>query len=165
MKNHNILIVCTGNSARSIIGEVIVSSMPGFKGYSAGTLPRGEVHPMAESVLRAKGHEVDGLRSKSWTEFAAEDAPHMELVITVCENAGHEDCPVITGDPAIVHWSLPDPLQVEEMSRIRAAFEDTYETLRKRLGKLFLLDFNTLSKQDLKTAAQAIQPLKPSVRN
>lgn len=156
MKNHNILILCTGNSARSIIGEVLVSAMPGFKGYSAGSTPRGEPHPVALAVLSAKGHDTSGLSSKSWDVFAGDDAPYMDVIITVCDNAAGEACPYWPGHPVQVHWGLPDPADVEEMSRQLIAFEDTYFSLKKRLQKLAALDFDALSEAELKTAIQAI---------
>ena len=156
MKNHNILILCTGNSARSIIGEVLVSAMPGFKGYSAGSTPRGEPHPVALTVLSAKGHDTNGLSSKSWDVFAGDDAPKMDVIITVCDNAAGEACPYWPGHPVQVHWGLPDPADVEEMSRQLIAFEDTYISLKKRLQKLAALDFDALSQAELKTAIQAI---------
>lgn len=156
MKNHNILILCTGNSARSIIGEVLVSAMPGFKGYSAGSTPRGEPHPVALAVLSAKGHDTSGLSSKSWDVFAGDDAPNMDVIITVCDNAAGEACPYWPGHPVQVHWGLPDPADVEEMSRQLIAFEDTYFSLKKRLQKLAALDFDALSEAELKTAIQAI---------
>ena len=156
MKNHNILILCTGNSARSIIGEVLVSAMLGFKGYSAGSTPRGEVNPMAVSVLSAKGHDTSGLTSKSWDVFAADDAPTMDVIITVCDNAAGEVCPYWPGHPVQVHWGLPDPAEVEEMSRQRIAFEDTYFSLKKRLQKLAALDFEAMTAPELKDAIQAI---------
>ena len=93
MTDRNILILCTGNSARSILGEVIASSLPGLKGFSAGSTPRGEVHPMAMNVLEAKGHKTVGLSSKQWDVYAGPDAPAMDVVITVCDNAAGEACP------------------------------------------------------------------------
>ena len=156
MTVRNILILCTGNSARSIIGEVVASSMPGLKGYSAGSTPRGEVHPMALDVLARKGHETGGLWSKSWDEYAGPDAPKMDVVITVCDNAAGESCPYWPGHPVQVHWGLPDPASIESTARQRIAFEDVYSDLKKRLQKLAALDFDTLSSADLKAAAQAI---------
>lgn len=156
MTTRNILILCTGNSARSIIGEVLASSMPGVKGYSAGSTPKDEPHPMALSVLSAKGHDVSGLYSKSWDEFAVPDAPEMSIVITVCDNAAGEACPYWPGHPVQVHWGLADPASVEEMAQQRAAFEDTYFSLKKRLQRLAELDFDALSDAELKAAAQAI---------
>ena len=156
MKTRNILILCTGNSARSIIGEVLVSSMPGLKGYSAGSRPREEPHPAALGVLEANGHDTSGLYSKSWTEFEGPDAPEMEMIITLCDNAASETCPNWPGHPVQVHWALQDPLHVEEMAQRRAAFEDTYSSLKKRLQRLAALDFDALSPEELKATAQDI---------
>ncbi len=156
MTTRNILIICTGNSARSIIGEVLASSMPGLKGYSGGTSPRGEINFMAQTLLEAKGHDVSGLSSKSWEDFAAPDAPVMDVVITLCDNAASEPCPRWPGHPVQVHWSLPDPLDIEEMAQRRAALEDTYSSLKKRLQRLAAIDFDALSPDALKAAIQAI---------
>jgi arsenate reductase (thioredoxin) len=156
LTTRNILILCTGNSARSIIGEALATALPGFQGYSAGSHPRGEVNPLAEAILAARGHDVSGLRSKSWDEFAAPGAPQMDVVITLCDNAAGETCPVWPGHPAQVHWGLPDPLDIEEMAQRRAAFEDTYSSLKKRLQRLAELDFDALTSPELKAAAQAI---------
>ncbi|MGB3627466.1 MAG: arsenate reductase ArsC [Henriciella sp.] len=152
----NVLILCTGNSARSIIGEAIASSLPDMRGHSAGSSPRGEAHPMALRVLAAKGHDIWELSSKSWDVFAEPGAPRMDVIITVCDNAAGETCPYWPGHPVQVHWGLPDPANIEEMSQQRAAFEDTYDRLKRRLTQLAALDFNTLSDRDLKEAAQAI---------
>ena len=152
----NILILCTGNSARSIVGEVVASSIPGLKGYSAGSNPRGEVHPMALSVLSAKGHDVSGLSSKAWDVFAEPGAPQMDVVITVCDNAAGEVCPVWPGHPVQVHWGFPDPAYIESTMRQRLAFEDIYTDIRKRLQKVAALDFDALSPAELKQAIEAI---------
>lgn len=152
----NILILCTGNSARSIIGEALVSAMPGFSGFSAGSCPKEEPHPMALGVLEAKGHDVSGFRSKSWDEFATPDAPQMDIIITVCDNAAGEACPYWPGHPAVVHWGLPDPANMEEMNFQRAAFEDTYAALKKRLLALAALPLADMSDADRKAAVQAI---------
>lgn len=152
----NILILCTGNSARSIIGEALVSAMPGFTGYSAGSSPKEEPHPMALGVLEAKGHDVSGFRSKSWDEFAGPDAPQMDVIITVCDNAAGETCPYWPGHPVVVHWGLPDPADVEEMSFQRAAFEDTYARLKKRLKALAALPLSEMTDAERKAAVQAI---------
>lgn len=156
MTTRNILIICTGNSARSIIGEVLASSMPGLKGYSGGSHPRGEVNFMAQTLLDAKGHDTSGLTSKSWEVFARPDAPQMDVVITVCDNAASEPCPLWPGHAVQVHWSLPDPLDIEEMAQRRAAFEDTYSSLKKRLQRLSDIDFENMSAPELKTAIEAI---------
>ena len=113
MKTRNVLILCTGNSARSIIGEVIASSLPDMRGYSGGSRPRGELHAMALSVLESKGHNIWDLESKSWDVFAEPGAPRMDIVITVCDSAAGESCPVWPGHPVQVHWGLPDPAAVD----------------------------------------------------
>ena len=152
----NILILCTGNSARSIIGEALVSAMEGFTGYSAGSTPKGKPHPMAITVLKANGHDVSGFRSKSWDEFGGEAAPKMDVIITVCDNAAGESCPYWPGHPVTVHWGLPDPANVEEMNFQRAAFEDTYASLKARITKMAALPLASMSDAEQKTAIQAI---------
>lgn len=134
----NILILCTGNSARSILGEVLVSHLGQgrLKGYSAGSTPKGQPHPVALETLRAHGHDTTGLRSKSWDEFAAPDAPKIDAVITVCDSAAAEVCPVWPGAPVKAHWGLPDPAYIEDPAECRAAFEATYEALKARIEVL-----------------------------
>jgi arsenate reductase len=152
----NILILCTGNSARSIIGEALVSSMDGFTGYSAGSTPKGAPHPMALNVLKAKGHDVSGFRSKSWDEYGGADAPKMDIIITVCDNAAGESCPYWPGHPVVAHWGLPDPANIEEMNFQRAAFEDTYDALRKRITALATLPLAQMSQAEQKAAVQGV---------
>ncbi|MEM7662282.1 MAG: arsenate reductase ArsC [Pseudomonadota bacterium] len=152
----NILVLCTGNSARSIIGEALISAQPGFQGYSAGSQPKEEPHPMALNVLKAKGHDVSGFRSKSWDEFSRDDAPTMDLIITVCDNAAGETCPWWPGHPLQVHWGLPDPAAVEEMNFQRAAFEDTYASLKKRVKALTTLPLSDMATDQMRDAIQSI---------
>lgn len=152
----NVLILCTGNSARSIIGEALISAEPGFQAFSAGSTPKGEPHPAALAVLMAKGHDVSGLRSKSWDEFSGDDAPAMDIIITVCDNAAGETCPWWPGHPVQVHWGLPDPAAVEEMNFQRAAFEDTYASLQKRIKAMTALPLADMTPEARKTALQEI---------
>lgn len=151
----NILILCTGNSARSIIGEVLVCAQPGLQGFSAGSKPKGRPHPMALAVLAAHGHEVSGLSSKSWDVFAAPGAPRMHAIITVCDNAAGESCPYWPGHPVQAHWGLPDPAAIEGEGQ-RAAFEETYSALSARVTRLAALDFERLTGRALRDAIQAI---------
>ncbi len=135
----NVLFLCTGNSARSILAEAILNRRGAgrFAGFSAGSHPRGEVHRLALELLRAQGLAIAGLRSKSWDEFATPGAPPMDRIITVCDNAAGEACPVWPGRPAIAHWGLPDPAAVQgsEAER-RRAFAETYDALDQRIAEL-----------------------------
>jgi len=135
----NVLFLCTGNSARSILAEMILNHRGGsrFAGFSAGSHPRGEVHPLALELLAAKGLAIAGLRSKSWHEFAASNAPRMDRIITVCDNAAGEACPVWPGRPAVAHWGLPDPAAVQgSEAECRRAFAATYDDLDRRIASL-----------------------------
>ena len=152
----NILILCTGNSARSIIGEALVSAQSGLQGYSAGSSPKQAPHPMALNVLEAKGHDTSGFRSKSWEEFSRPNAPQMHVVITVCDHAAGEVCPVWPGHPVQAHWGLPDPAALEELNFQRAAFEDTYSALDKRIKRLAALPFAELDAEALRDAVQQL---------
>lgn len=111
---------------------------------------------MALTVLRAMGHDVSGLRSKSWDEFAPDDAPKMDIIITVCDNAAGEHCPYWPGHPVVAHWGLPDPANVEEMNLQRAAFEDTYASLKKRITKLAALPLGNMTDTERKAAVQGV---------
>jgi arsenate reductase len=131
----NILVLCTGNSARSILGEALFTALGAgrIRGLSAGSAPKGEPHPLALQTLKAHGHDIAGLRSKSWDEFAGPDAPTIDAVITVCDNAAAEVCPVWPGAPVKAHWGLPDPAAIGDPDAARAAFERTYAELERRI--------------------------------
>ncbi|MFN4274838.1 MAG: arsenate reductase ArsC [Ferrovibrio sp.] len=149
---YNVLFLCTGNSARSILAEAIMNEMGAgrFRGFSAGSMPKGQPHPMAIDLLQKSGHPIDGLRSKSWDEFAAPDAPKMDFVFTVCDNAANEVCPIWPGQPMTAHWGLPDPAAVEgSEAEQRLAFADTYRMLRNRIGIFVNLPIKALDEMAL----------------
>ena len=131
----SVLFLCTGNSARSILAEALLNRLGGgrWRGFSAGSFPKGEVHPMALQLLHERGFPTGGLRSKSWDEFAGTDAPPLDLIVTVCDNAAGETCPVWPGHPARAHWAIADPAAVEGEGQ-RAAFEEAYRLLESRIA-------------------------------
>jgi len=137
-KIYNVLFLCTGNSARSILAEAILNKEGAdrFHAYSAGSFPKGEVHPAALNLLRELGYRTDGLRSKSWDEFAAAGAPQLDFNFTVCDNAAGEVCPVWPGKPITAHWGIEDPAVVEGAGQAKA-FWNAYQALQRRI-ELFL---------------------------
>lgn len=151
-KQYNVLILCTGNSARSILGEVLFNTLGKgrFKAYSAGSKPAGKVNPGALEWLQKQGHRTEGLRSKSWDEFAAPGAPEFDFIFTVCDNAAGEVCPVWLGHPATAHWGIPDPAHVEGDEARRAAFKKAAEQLARRIQMFMSLPIEKLDKLVLK---------------
>ena len=149
MSDHpiNVLFICTGNSARSIMAEALLNDMARgrFKAFSAGSHPAGEVSSMAIDLLKANGIDVTGLRSKSWVEFANADAPELDVVITVCDKAAGEVCPNWAGQPITVHWGVEDPLMVvgTDLER-RTAFGDVFRILNRRVSLFTSLPINKL---------------------
>jgi arsenate reductase len=132
----NVLFLCTGNSARSIIAEALLNHVSAgrFRAFSAGSHPKGQVHPLALELLRRMQLPTSGLRSKSWDEFAATDAPRMDFVFTVCDNAANEVCPIWPGQPITAHWSIADPAAVEGTQEERErAFDLAYRDLDARI--------------------------------
>ena len=153
IKPYNVLFLCTGNSARSILGEAIIDQIGGgrFKGFSAGSTPKGAVHPQALNLLRGMGMDVTGFRSKSWDEFAAPGAPPLDFVITVCDNAAGEVCPLWPGQPITAHWGMPDPTAVAgEPAAIALAFADAYRMLANRIRLFTSLPVESLDRLAIK---------------
>lgn len=144
---YNVLFLCTGNSARSVMAEVILNRLGigKFKAYSAGSHPRGEVNPLTISLLQRLNYETADLRSKDWAEFAAPDAPPLHFVFTVCDKAAAEMCPVWPGQPMTAHWGVPDPAEVEgdELTRL-AAFREAYRQLYNRIDIFVNLPIHSL---------------------
>ena len=148
----NVLFLCTGNSARSIIAEAIVNreGRGRFRGWSAGSMPAGTVNPHALKLLRGMHYPVAGLRSKSWEEFERPDAPKLDFVFTVCDNAAAEVCPIWPGQPMTAHWGLPDPAAAQgSPAEIALAFADTYRMLSNRLNIFMNLPLAKLDKLSL----------------
>jgi protein-tyrosine-phosphatase len=136
-KTYNVLFLCTGNSARSIMAEALLNAMGGgrFRAYSAGSYPKGEVHPLAKDLVQKNRLPVDDLRSKSWDEFAKPGAPQLDFVFTVCDNAAGEVCPIWPGQPMTAHWGIPDPAAVTGAEEVRRkAFFTAYNQLSNRLS-------------------------------
>jgi arsenate reductase len=164
MRRFNVLFLCTGNSARSILGEAIVNSMKDdrFAGFSAGSQPRGKVHPLALDLLRQMHLPTDSLRSKSWDEFAIEGAPAMDFIFTVCDDAAGEACPIWPGQPMTAHWGIPDPATVagSEVER-RRAFRQTFAVLENRIKLFASLPLGSLNRLSLQNRLDAIGAKPP----
>lgn len=151
--NYSILVLCTGNSARSILGEAILNLLGAgrIRAFSAGSKPKGVPHPGALRFLARKGIDTAAFKSKSWDEFTGPDAPKIDLAITVCGNAAGEVCPIFTGAPFKAHWGLPDPADVEgDDAKVDAAFEQTWNWLEMRVKALLDLPFESMVGQDFK---------------
>jgi protein-tyrosine-phosphatase len=149
---YNVLFLCTGNSARSILAEAIMNrdGQGRFRGFSAGSHPKGAVHPMALDLLKTLHHPTSDLHSKSWDEFADEHAPQMDFVFTVCDNAASEVCPIWPGQPMSAHWGLPDPAAATGAeAEQRLAFADTYRMLRNRIAIFTALPMASLDRLSL----------------
>ena len=156
---YNVLFLCTGNSARSILAECILNRTGAgrFRGFSAGSHPKGEVHPHALALLKKLNHPTAGLRSKSWDEFAVPDAPRIDFVFTVCDNAANEVCPIWPGQPMTAHWGVPDPAAVDgpEVEQ-HLAFADTYRMLSNRIAVFTSLPLQAIDRLTLQARLDAI---------
>lgn len=164
--SRNVLFLCTGNSARSILAEALLNRLGAgrFTAYSAGSHPRGDPNPLAISLLKEKGHETSGLRPKSWVEFAAIDAPFLHCVLTVCDNAKGETCPIWPGHPVQAHWGIPDPAGETDDGQMED-FELAYTRLADRIEALLQLDEDKLSPREWRDALMAIGRNKEGATN
>ena len=162
---YNVLFLCTGNSARSIIAECVMNreGQGRFKAYSAGSHPRGEVNPFALDLLKRTNFDVSGLRSKSWHEFAKPDAPKLDFVFTVCDDAAGEECPYWPGQPMSAHWGMPDPAAVEGTEAEKAlAFAETMRGLTNRISVFVSLPLKSIDKLSLQRRLDEIGKRHPS---
>jgi arsenate reductase (thioredoxin) len=158
-RRHNVLFLCTGNSARSIVAESLLNAMgrDRFRGYSAGSHPGGAVNPLVLDYLHAMKIGTEGARSKSWDEFARPDAPRMDLVITVCDQAAGDTCPVWPGMPAKAHWSAPDPAAcMDDPAKARAIVREVFQLMQRRISLLLALPIERLDRMSLQTETRAI---------
>ena len=159
----NVLFLCTGNSARSIIAEVILNKLaPGkFHAYSAGSQPKGQVNPHTIQLLQSLGYDTSDLRSKSWNEFAKAGAPVLDFVFTVCDNAAGETCPVWPGQPMTAHWGVPDPAEAKgSPAEIALAFKDAYRMLNQRIEIFTALPIRSLDRLSLLKRLKEIGNMK-----
>ena len=162
----NILILCTGNSCRSVLAEAYINSLldDRFRAFSAGSAPTGGVSPMALETLKAAGIPADGLRSKSWDEFSGSSAPAMDFVFTVCSNAAGEVCPIWPGTPQSAHWPFPDPAEfVGSNEATRVHFQDVFDQIRQRIDLFVALPFDALDGPALKKRLVALGQLGNAV--
>ena len=163
-EHYNVLFLCTGNSARSIMAECLLERIGAsrFRAFSAGSFPAGAVNPHALDILESRNHRTDHLRSKSWDEFAAPGAPEMDFVFTVCDGAAGEVCPVWPGRPVSAHWGFADPAGVEgKEAVIRAAFANTYREIATRIEIFASLPFESLDRLALKRRLDEIDASPP----
>ena len=158
-EQYNVLFLCTGNSARSIIAEAILNraGRGRFKAFSAGSQPKGKINPRTLDLLRKLNHDVAALRSKSWAEFAKPGAPDLDFVFTVCDNAAGESCPLWPGQPITAHWGIPDPVAASgTQAEIALAFKDAYRMLNRRIDLFLALPIEKLDRLVLTTRLREI---------
>ena len=162
-KTYNVLFICTGNSARSILAESLINHYGNgrFRGYSAGSFPKGAVHPYALDLLRSLALPAEGARSKSWGEFAEPGAPQMDFVFTVCDQAAAETCPVWPGQPVTAHWGIPDPAAADGSDAERMnAFREAFRMLERRIKLFLALPIASLDRLVLARKVEAIGRLR-----
>jgi arsenate reductase len=158
-KPFNVLFLCTGNSARSIMAEAILNKLGAgkFHAYSAGSQPKGQVHPSTLQLLQSLGYDTSGFRAKSWNEFAKPGAPALDFAFTVCDNAAGETCPVWPGQPMTAHWGIPDPAEAKGTpAEIALAFKDAYRMLFQRIGIFTALPLRSLDQLSLQNRLREI---------
>ena len=157
MKTYNVLFLCTGNSARSILAEAILNRAGAgrFRAFSAGSFPKGQVHPAALGLLDELGYPIADFRSKSWDEFATAGAPELDFVFTVCDNAAGETCPVWPGQPMTAHWGIEDPAAAEDDGQ-RQAFRNAFYALQRRIGLFLALPLDSIDELSLRTQLREI---------
>jgi protein-tyrosine-phosphatase len=158
-RSFNVLFLCTGNSARSIMAEAILNKIGAehFRGFSAGSHPKGNVHREAIRLLESLGHDTSSLRSKSWTEFAAAGAPPADFVFTVCDNAAGEACPIWPDHPMTAHWGIPDPAEATgKPAEVAVAFREAYRMLEQRIGAFVSLPIRSLDQLSLQSKLREI---------
>jgi arsenate reductase (thioredoxin) len=158
-ERYNVLFLCTGNSARSIMAEAILNNVGAakFRAYSAGSHPKGRVHPETLRLLQTLGYDTSVFRSKSWSEFADPGAPRLDFVFTVCDNAAGEACPFWPGQPMTAHWGIPDPAQAKGTeAEIALAFKDAYRMLNQRIGIFTSLPIKSLDRLTLQNKLREI---------
>jgi protein-tyrosine-phosphatase len=155
---YNVLFLCTGNSARSILAEAILNrdGAGRFRAFSAGSYPKGQVHPQALRLLAELNYPVEEMRSKGWEEFAASSAPPLDFVFTVCDNAAGEVCPVWPGQPMTAHWGIEDPAAVEHGSAQERAFTAAYHALQRRIGVFLCLPLDSIDELSLQKSLDEI---------
>jgi len=156
---YNVLFLCTGNSARSILAEAVLNKIGGdkFTAYSAGSDPKGQVNPHALALLKRLGYPTSNLRSKNWNEFAQAGAPQLDFIFTVCDNAANEVCPVWPGQPMTAHWGVPDPAVLDgDEKKIEAAFRQTLLSLQRRIELFVALPMKSLDRMSLKAHLDGI---------
>jgi len=156
-KVYNVLFLCTGNSARSILAEAILNKEGAdrFRAFSAGSFPKGEVHPEALRLLGELGFSTEGFRSKSWDEFAADGAPPLDFIFTVCDNAAGEVCPIWPGQPMSAHWGIEDPAAVAGQGQ-RQAFRNAFYALQRRIQLFLALPLESIDELSLQTRLREI---------
>jgi protein-tyrosine-phosphatase len=156
---YNVLFLCTGNSARSIMAEAILNKLGArkFRAFSAGSQPKGQLHPETVRLLQGLGYDPSSFRSKSWNEFAKPGAPPLDFVFTVCDNAAGETCPVRSGQPMTAHWGIPDPVEAKgNAAEFALAFKDAYRMLHQRIGIFAALPIRSLDQLSLQNKMHEI---------